>query len=199
MILKKQPKTFVIVMKNFDIIESQFSDCVKRAELHNWNVDRFSATIGTEIAEEDWKEIKVQPLLHKRSMDKVGAHGCFFSHFRLWNKCVEMQEPIVILEHDAIITAPWPEINLNNALIKLHHRFKTMRWDDDSGEWSKSSHAYCLSPIHAQRLMDFSRNVGAFALDAMLGTKVVPLSFLNQKGERSLVERQNTYSYTNSL
>jgi hypothetical protein len=199
MILKTQPKTFVIVMDNFDISENQYADCEASANINNWKLQRFSATIGTTITQNDWKSIQVNPLLHKKTMDKFGVHGCFFSHFRLWKKCVELNEPIVILEHDAVITAPWPEVFLKDSLIKLHHRFKTMRHDDDSGEWSKSAHAYCLSPNHATKLINFSQTVGAYAPDVMIGTKVVSLSFLNKKTERSLVERQNTYSYTNNL
>jgi len=199
MILKQNPKTFVIVMDGYDISESQFEDCKNSAKLHNWKIERFPATIGTSITKKDWDEIQVTPLSHKRTMDKLGVHGCFFSHFRLWKKCVELNEPIIILEHDAIITAPWPEIFLKDSLIKLHHRFKTMRYDEDSGEWSKSAHAYCLSPDHATKLIKFSQTVGAFAPDVMIGTNVVSLSFLNKKNEQSLIERQNTHSYTNNL
>lgn len=31
-----------------------------------------------------------------------GTMGCFISHFLLWHKCVELNEPIVILEHDGL-------------------------------------------------------------------------------------------------
>ena len=26
--------------------------------------------------------------------------GCFLSHYSLWKKCIELKEPIIILEHD---------------------------------------------------------------------------------------------------
>ena len=33
-----------------------------------------------------------------------GEIGCFLSHYKLWLKCMELQEPIVVLEDDAILT-----------------------------------------------------------------------------------------------
>lgn len=199
MILTTQPKTFVIVMEGYPISESQFIDCINSGKKFNWKIEKFSATIGTSIRDEDWKTIGVKPLLHKKTMDKLGVHGCFFSHFRLWKKCIDLNEPIVILEHDAVINGDWKTIDLSKNLIKLHKRFKSLRVDEDSGKWGKSNHAYCLSPAHAKSLIDFSQTVGAFAVDVMIGDRVVPFDFLNKKGEDSLVERQNTYSYTNSL
>jgi len=34
---------------------------------------------------------------------RLGVIGCFLSHFYLWKKCIETNEPILILEHDAEI------------------------------------------------------------------------------------------------
>ena len=33
-----------------------------------------------------------------------GEVGCFLSHYLLWKKCIDLNEPILILEDDAIIT-----------------------------------------------------------------------------------------------
>ena len=33
-----------------------------------------------------------------------GEVGCFLSHYGLWKKCIELDEPILILEDDAIVT-----------------------------------------------------------------------------------------------
>ena len=35
---------------------------------------------------------------------RLGVIGCFFSHYYLWQKCVEINEPIIILEHDGYLT-----------------------------------------------------------------------------------------------
>jgi hypothetical protein len=199
MILLSQPKTFVIALKGHLVSEKQLQDCLESAKKFNWNLEIFWGTKGIDITDEDWLTIGVKPLYHKKTMDRPGTWGCFFSHWHLWNKCVEIQEPIVILEHDAVITNFWKPIELN-SLTKLHEHLKlksSRKWiDPDSGKCSSSTHAYCLSPDHAKKLIDFSKTVGAFATDRMIGDKVLPIA---HSGKPSLVVVQNTFSTTNEI
>jgi len=45
-----------------------------------------------------------------RSKDFLpGEIGCFASHYRLWEKCVAAQEPLVILEDDVDLSDDFPE------------------------------------------------------------------------------------------
>jgi GR25 family glycosyltransferase involved in LPS biosynthesis len=118
----------------------------------------------------------------------------------LWNKCIELNEPIVILEHDAVIQSVWNPIEISNALIKLHERYLTPdsnNWiDADSGQASSSTHAYCITPEHANKLISFAKNVGGYATDRMIGDKVLPVIHM---GNPTIVARQNSYSTTENL
>ena len=194
-----QPKTFVIALKNHPVSREQLLDCINSAEKFNWQVEIFWGKDGSTVTDDDWKAINVLPLMHKGSMNKPGTWGCFFSHWTLWNKCVELNEPVVILEHDAVIKNYWPPIELK-SLTKLHENFsikKPHKWvDPDSGVCSSSTHAYAILPTHAKKLINFSQNVGAFATDRMIGDKVLSITHL---GTPSLVERQNSYSTTENL
>ena len=200
MILEKQPKTFVIALKGHEVSESQLQDCLASATKFNWQVEVFWGVNGRTITEDSWKNIGVIPMYHKPSMDKPGTWGCFFSHWNLWNRCVELNEPIVILEHDAIIENFWKSFDLSDALVKLHENYsikKSHKWiDSDSGICSSSTHAYCILPKHAKKLIEFSQTVGAFAADRMMGDKVLPVIHL---GSPSLVSRQNSFSTTETL
>ena len=44
--------------------------------------------------------------------------GCFLSHYQLWERCLELNEPILIFEHDALIIRPLPDNFLN---LFTHH------------------------------------------------------------------------------
>ena len=44
----------------------------------------------------------IDPIL-KTKLTK-GEVGCFLSHWKLWEKCVQLNEPILVLEDDAVIT-----------------------------------------------------------------------------------------------
>jgi hypothetical protein len=200
MILNKQPKTFVIALKEHDISLSQLNDCLASAKQHDWNIEVFWGVNGKTLSLDSWKDIGVKPLLHKGSMKKLGMWGCFFSHFALWNKCVELNEPIIVLEHDAVIQSVWNPIEISESLIKLHEHYcfsDDDGWvDSDSGQASSSTHAYCITPEHASKLIHFSITVGGYSPDRMMGDKVLPISYW---GAPSLVSRQNTYSTTQKL
>tara|TARA_R100000742_G_C4279628_1_gene104823 strand:- start:1100 stop:2980 length:1881 start_codon:yes stop_codon:yes gene_type:complete len=45
-----------------------------------------------------------------------GEIGCFLSHYSLWMKCVELDEPIMIFEDDANITDEWDESEINKLI-----------------------------------------------------------------------------------
>ncbi len=71
--------------------------------------ERFDAIDGKEI-NYDWLKKNFFDT-YKNWVDPInkthitrGEVGCFISHYKLWLKCMELGEPIVILEDDAIIT-----------------------------------------------------------------------------------------------
>jgi GR25 family glycosyltransferase involved in LPS biosynthesis len=197
MLIKNQPKTFIIALKGHPISEAQLCDCIESAKKFNWNIEISWGVDGRNINETHWKNIEVVPLLNKPTMSQIGTQGCFFSHWELWNKCIELNEPIIILEHDAIIQDYWPPLNAD-SIIKLHAHYKSkkVRIDEDTGSWTTSGHAYCLSPSHATTLINFSKRVGGIPVDILMGDKVVPVKHL---GVPELVARQNLFSTTTTI
>lgn len=198
MILNNQPKTFVIALENYKISREQLEDCLQSCKKFNWNIEIFWGVDGNALTLESWNIINVNPLLHKPTMDKKGVWGCFFSHYKLWNKCVELGEPIIILEHDAIIKSEWIPFEISNSLVKLHRNYKPKikKFDIDSGVWTNSAHAYCLTPEHAKKLIHFSQTVGGLPTDVLIGSNV--LDFIHLENFE-LVDRQNIYSTTGNL
>lgn len=195
MLLINQPKTFVIVLENHPISEQQYQDCLKSAVKHNWKIERFSAFYGSKLTVFDWKSIGVDCLI-----TKSGVKGCYMSHFKLWQHCLDINEPIIILEHDAIIQGQWPKINLETALLKLHNYYRDptshKRLNAVTGRWSHSAHAYCISPEHAKILVDKAQEIGAIPVDVFFGDKIIDVAML---GSPELVSRQNTFSTTGYL
>jgi hypothetical protein len=197
MILETQPKTFVIAIKNHPVSERQLQDCLTSAKKFKWNVEVFWGIDGRTITNNTWKNYQIQPRLDKPTMSRIGVQGCFLSHWTLWKKCIELKEPIIILEHDAIIQSHWQPLEVSSALIKLHRPYvgKKVKIDSDTGEWTKSGHAYCISPEHATILVSQTKKLGAIEVDILMGSKIIPVNHLSP----SWVERQNTYSTTNNL
>lgn len=50
-------------------------------------------------------------------MSRPGVIGCFYSHYRLWQKCVELDEPIMIFEDDVIFYRGFKPVDWDDVLI----------------------------------------------------------------------------------
>jgi GR25 family glycosyltransferase involved in LPS biosynthesis len=97
-----------------------------------------------------------------------GVQGCFYSHYRLWQKCVELNEPIVIWEDDIVLVRPYIPIEWTDVLVlALGHPKKTDRYrhyyDNPEGEpfaadYYQSSMpgccGYAIKPGAAQKLLN---------------------------------------------
>lgn len=46
-----------------------------------------------------------------------GVIGCFYSHYNLWKKCVELDEPIMIFEDDVKFFRGWEPIEWDDVLV----------------------------------------------------------------------------------
>lgn len=59
-----------------------------------------------------------------------GQLGCYASHYLLWQKCVALSRPIVVLEDDALIH-PEPFLEFLNEIDTLHQQFDCIRLFDN--------------------------------------------------------------------
>lgn len=196
MILHHQPKTFVIALKDHRISEQQLQDCLTSAEQNKWQIEIFWGIYGNTLTDDDWHNIGVIP-----HIGKAGARGCFYSHYLLWTKCIELDEPVVILEHDAIINRPWESIEIEHSIIKLHKHYRkdpeNQKWNHPVvGQWSPSTHAYCITPQLCKTLINAAKTIGAYPADVFMGRNIVSVQLL---GEPELVERQDSYSTTETI
>lgn len=103
-------KAFVITIKhNNDSHRSALRTVQSAKEVgYKGTVELFDA-----ILPHNWKEIlPYKNRFHEYARpDNVGA--CFASHYLLWKKCIELNEPILILEHDAIFVNNLPDIDID--------------------------------------------------------------------------------------
>ena len=54
---------------------------------------------------------------YRESCTRPGVMGCFHSHYRLWKKCVELNEPILIFEDDVILERGWIPVKWKDILL----------------------------------------------------------------------------------
>ena len=49
--------------------------------------------------------------------DTLAAMSCFASHFKLWLRCMDLGDPVIVLKHNALFRAPIPTLKFRHVLI----------------------------------------------------------------------------------
>ena len=101
-----------------------------------------------------------------------GEKGCYASHFLLWEKWVELKEPVLSLEDDFLPTQYFEEVL--GTLPKIHEQYEYVKVEPQVGSattmttidnmqlmfWHNNmcwTTGYSLSPQGARRLLEHSR------------------------------------------
>jgi GR25 family glycosyltransferase involved in LPS biosynthesis len=159
-------------------IHSKFSTALAQQTQHclqqyDWNYRIWPAVNGFELTDQSWLKLGITLLDRGKTLTRPGAWGCIHSHFTLWQHCVQLGEPIVVLEHDALAQGEFPcDLDLEVGVCKLWSSHN-IRHNTITGTWSRGSWAYTLTPGQAKTLIEFSRSQGVQALDKQLGTRAV--------------------------
>ena len=114
------------------------------------------------------------------------AAGCFLSHLTLWEKSIELNIPILIFEHDAVIIDEIPSYILDgtgfNQLVNIgvpgHDEYKIPEFTGvdllfSSGGQFKGTHAYAIKPVGARALIEQAKKTTT-AADMFLKTNTFP-------------------------
>lgn len=136
------------------------------------------------ILKKDWRAYG------KRRMS-LGELGCALSHAMAWKRCVEMQEPVLILEDDARKSSDW--LNIGDAASQYDVLFRGHRHiedpvsiDDDYDKPTKwvNAHAYVINPKAASWLLEKFKE-GIYAVDDFICDVLPksPLSYASTKKE----------------
>lgn len=95
-----------------------------RLEALKISFEVFNAVDGRQIADPLFSRYNDQQRIkYRRTRLSGGELGCFASHFKLWEKCVELNQPIIVMEDDVVVEDSFVEaICIGQKLInKLHY------------------------------------------------------------------------------
>lgn len=104
-------KSFVIYKEGDAFSTELANECIESAKQFNINVEKFSGIYS------NIEELFLKEKLHintdcKKRLDKLGVKGCLLSHLYVWKKCLDINEPIMVFEHDALMINPLPDNTL---------------------------------------------------------------------------------------
>ena len=130
-----------------------------------------------------------------RSLSRIFA--CTISHARLWRKCVELDEEIMILEHDAIFTREFTPFEWEGGALGLNDprgaTHSAMFYHEILQAQGKGVHeapfvkpplsmpqglaghsAYIIRPFAAEELLEKMKETGAWPNDALMCKQFFP-------------------------
>ena len=138
--------------------------------------------VPPQLRSQDWiKWIKVMD--HFQSRSEI---CCSLSHISLWARCMELDQPLIVLEHDAVMTKPLSVHRFYNTVQYLGD--KDQKFDFSQGDhtplssinhnWTfiNRAHAYSIDPAAARRLFGMVLDRGIFeSLDVMIMADAVAI------------------------
>jgi GR25 family glycosyltransferase involved in LPS biosynthesis len=195
-------KAFIITLAESSFSNKLSDDCSAQASKFGMDVTIWPATNGMQ-AEQYFNQEKIPALLHKKIRALIGVQGCFLSHYFLWKHCIELNEPICILEHDGyfirelpfdiennfldvINLDPFPqyEVTYNELVINSlvenidYYTPNTSKGGGPqkrakAGTYVGGAYGYCIKPEGAKKLVKFAKEIGALPADKHIGQNIV--------------------------
>ena len=160
--------SYIITVKNHHISERMSARCAASCEKVGIPYKIWEAFDGTNdgicvpnhIQKQDW--LKWLKCTNPTLVDAEKA--AILSHISLWARCIEIDQPIVILEHDAVFLKKFTHHFAINTLIYLgcEEQYKQeMQLCPIAPVWAlghnfrflNRAHAYSIDPLVATRLM----------------------------------------------
>ena len=149
---------------------------------------------------------------HVGKLSRPGVVGCFYSHYALWERCVELNEPIMIFEDDVKFYRGWKPVSWDGVLIlslgksSFMTEPQTTYLENPQGPprampWKNFSmpgaSGYAITPDAALGLIKFYRPYW-YPADNAINQFVTPIHIHNYIMGRNTLKEEGNISMTKS-
>lgn len=196
-------KSYVIRLKDIVISEKLSAECVHSGSSNGLEIEMFDGIYGKDNIKNKTLELGIRPYREKMKKNRLGVRGCFLSHYLLWLKSLEINEPILICEHDAIILAEITDdiLNFEDVLILDPHDKFSSKYESAhlnsrgniqkiveyfnkdsrkkmgvSAEYPKGLQSYIIKPSAAKKLYQSVKNNGYLPADVQINKSIVTIN-----------------------
>jgi len=182
-------KAFIIYLKELQHTVDSALECKRTARQHGldaWMLEGFTPSRADQfIKANNLQPYLPGPKLYKIKWQKGGVRGCMISHYHAWKKCIELDQKIVVLEHDSRVCSDTYLQEFQDVLHLDAHRFEQ---DPDQGKQAKvedfvhmrkgenqlkGTYGYVIKPHAAKRLIQGAHEDGLTASDMFVKDKYV--------------------------
>ena len=192
----KPTKKFIITLTSLPLSVKTTERCIRSARQYN---EHHGLEIMSAVDKFQAQQFFLQHQLsyqHCRTLDEdpLPEMGCFASHYKLWQRCIDLGEPIIILEHDAIFCASIPPLRFKHVLILSRRAtltpdccffdFPTFR---QPRPWEiffpmrvlPGAHGYAITPEGARILVKAARTQLTYATDLFVNKDKVDILYFH--------------------
>lgn len=194
-------KSYVITIKSLEDSIKIAQRCIDSGNLFGFeNIEMFDAITPQRDPEaicnsEGINYDKFKNNVYSRYLNSL---SCFLSHYFLWKRVIEVDEPILILEHDSVFTKSFDKSVRFDKILSIGHpsygRFNIPKNTGVNPLTSKAylpgAHAYIVKPEAAKIIVERSKTI-AEPTDLFLCKKNFPWI---QEYYPWIVEVQDTFS-----
>lgn len=208
-------KSFIIYLSRIENSVNFANNLLQDLKSVGISAELFEGTYGDEAVEIFEKENrKVCNLLYKgrpiSGSEKPGHKGCFYSHYRLWKKCVELNEPIMVFEDDVKLYRGYEETEFQDVLMlsvctewKISKPFLSLLEESKEpakalayeGECMIGTSGYVIKPHAAKKLLETYSNSYS-NVDHCMNQNVIKIEMHSKLMGRSLTEQEGKKSLT---
>lgn len=165
-------KPFIITISDIEDSVKASNRCIESAKNFGVEIETFDAYTPKDNPFEIFEKlgIKLSDRIYKnphlRSLDSQCAS--VLSHYSLWKKAIELNEPILVLEHDAVFVDKLPDLK-DYLLVNLSKPSYGKYQNPKKGlhpfpnPHLKGAHGYAVSPKGAKKIMGAINQRGIWA------------------------------------
>ena len=190
-------KAFIIYLKEVQSTVDSALECKHTCREHGldgWLMEGFTPSRADAfIKANNLKAYLPGPKLYKIKWQKGGVRGCMISHYHAWKKCIELDEKIVVLEHDSRVISETYTEDFQDVLHLDGYRWEADPYQDQvpfvedfvhvrKGENQlKGTYGYVIKPHAAKRLVQGAHEDGLTASDMFVREKYVRIEVVKPR------------------
>lgn len=190
-------KAFIIYLREVQHTIDSALECKRTARLHGldaWLMEGFTPSRADAfIKANNLQPYLPGPKLFAIKWQKGGVRGCMISHYHAWQKCIELNEKIVVLEHDSRVVSETYTEDFEDVLHLDGYRFEK---DPNQGQAPvvenfinikkgenqlMGTYGYVIKPHAAKRLIQGAHEDGLTAADMFVKDKYVHIQVVKPR------------------
>jgi len=190
-------KAFIIYLKEVQSTVDSALECKHTCREHGldgWLMEGFTPSRADAfIKKHNLKPYLPGPKLYNIKWQKGGVRGCMISHYHAWKKCIDLDEKIVVLEHDSRVISETYTEDFQDVLHLDGYRWEADPYQDQvpfvedfvhvrKGENQlKGTYGYVIKPHAAKRLIQGAHEDGLTASDMFVREKYVRIEVVKPR------------------